>query len=61
MSLNGFLYISSYDEDIDKITKYQRVPLSDISVVELGPLEAPAQSALHIFNKVSILSQIDLF
>jgi hypothetical protein len=47
-----FQFVFSYDEDIDKITKYQRVPLSDIAVVELGPLEAPAQSALQIFNKV---------
>lgn len=46
--------ISSYDDEVDKIVKCQRVSLTDICAVELGQMEiVPPHSALHqFFNKV---------
>lgn len=33
-------YIADYDDQIDKVTNYQRVPLSDIVMIEFGQPES---------------------
>ncbi|XP_075229040.1 phosphatidylinositide phosphatase spermathreecae isoform X2 [Lycorma delicatula] len=45
-------YVAGYDEAIDQVTKYQRVLLSDVTLVELGMAESlPQQSlSLNIFK-----------
>ena len=35
-------YIANYDDDVDKVTRYQRVALFDIESIEFGPLEESA-------------------
>ena len=32
-------YVANYDDDVDKVTRYQRVPFFDIESIEFGPLE----------------------
>uniref|UniRef100_A0A146LP15 Phosphatidylinositide phosphatase SAC2 n=2 Tax=Lygus hesperus TaxID=30085 RepID=A0A146LP15_LYGHE len=44
-------YVADYDDEIDQVTKCQRVLLSDISMVELGPMENQSQNPLQLFNK----------
>uniref|UniRef100_A0A023EYP6 Putative inositol-145-triphosphate 5-phosphatase synaptojanin inp51/inp52/inp53 family n=1 Tax=Triatoma infestans TaxID=30076 RepID=A0A023EYP6_TRIIF len=45
-------YVADYDDEIDKVTKCQRVPLSDITMVELGPVQVShSNNPLQIFNK----------
>ncbi|KAK9501283.1 hypothetical protein O3M35_012024 [Rhynocoris fuscipes] len=45
-------YVADYDDEIDKVTKCQRVPLPDITMVELGPVQVTAfNNPLQIFNK----------
>ncbi|KAL1137682.1 hypothetical protein AAG570_009378 [Ranatra chinensis] len=40
-------YIADYDDEIDKMTKYQCVPLRDITKVELGPMEGKAKQTSY--------------
>ncbi|XP_073970168.1 phosphatidylinositide phosphatase spermathreecae isoform X3 [Rhodnius prolixus] len=45
-------YVADYDDEIDKVTKCQRIPLSDIAMVELGPVQVShSNNPLQIFNK----------
>ena len=32
-------YVAHYDDDVDKVTRYQRVAFFDIEAIEFGPLE----------------------
>ena len=34
-------YIARYDDDVDKVTQYQRVALADIEKIEFGVLDQP--------------------
>ena len=43
-------YIAHYDDEVDKVTNYQRVALEDIELIELGPLD---QSAFNLPFKSS--------
>ncbi|KAF6209113.1 hypothetical protein GE061_014856 [Apolygus lucorum] len=43
-------YVADYDDEIDQVTKCQRVLLSDVSMVELGPMENQT-NPLQLFNK----------
>nr|XP_018902159.1 PREDICTED: phosphatidylinositide phosphatase SAC2 isoform X3 [Bemisia tabaci] len=47
-------YVADYDDQMDKISKYQRVPLEDIVVIETGPLSfgnAVASGPLQLFKQ----------
>lgn len=46
----------SYDEAIDQVTKYQRVLLADVTLIELGMFELVPQHLLsmNIFKVSSI-------
>jgi phosphatidylinositol 4-phosphatase len=34
-------YVARYDDDVDKVTQYQRVALADIEKIEFGVLDQP--------------------
>lgn len=39
-------YVADYDDQIDKVSNYQRVQLSDIIMIEFGQLESGVLSSL---------------
>ena len=43
-------YIAHYDDEVDKVTNYQRVAFEDLELIELGPLD---QSAFNLPFKSS--------
>ena len=34
-------YVARYDDDVDKVTQYQRVALADVEKIEFGNLDQP--------------------
>ena len=51
-------YIAHYDDEVDKVTNYQRVAFEDLELIELGPLD---QSAFNLpFKSSSNRSQFCL-
>ncbi|XP_014254193.1 phosphatidylinositide phosphatase SAC2 isoform X2 [Cimex lectularius] len=45
-------YVADYDDELDQVVKCQRIPLEDITMVELGPADmGMSHSPLQIFNK----------
>ncbi|EEB13673.1 suppressor of actin, putative [Pediculus humanus corporis] len=52
-------YVADYDEQIDRVTKYQKVKLKDVVMIELGPniIQSNNVSSMFKFNKSANIEQ----
>ncbi|KAL0276635.1 UNVERIFIED_CONTAM: hypothetical protein PYX00_004166 [Menopon gallinae] len=57
-SFNKCFLNCRYDEQIDRVTKYQKIDLKNLKMIELGPISAPTQmSSVFKLNKSSMNNQ----
>lgn len=51
--------LCSYDEQVDRVTKYQKVSLKDVTCIELGPniVQPSNVSSMFKFNKAPVVEQ----
>lgn len=42
-------YVARYDDDVDKVTQYQRVALADVEKIEFGALDQPTFQVFILF------------
>ncbi|KAK6633081.1 hypothetical protein RUM43_012824 [Polyplax serrata] len=52
-------YVADYDEQVDRVTKYQKVSLKDVTCIELGPniVQPSNVSSMFKFNKAPVVEQ----
>ena len=46
-------YVAHYDDDVDKVTRYQRVAFFDIEAIEFGPLEESSAFSQLSFRRTA--------
>lgn len=46
-------YVARYDDDVDKVTQYQRVALADIEKIEFGILDQPTFHVSFLYTQHS--------
>ena len=42
-------YVARYDDEVDKVTQYQRVALADIEKIEFGIVDQPTFQVSNLF------------
>ena len=43
-------YVARYDDEVDKVTQYQRVALADIEKIEFGIVDQPTFQVLFLVS-----------
>ena len=44
-------YVARYDDEVDKVTQYQRVALADVEKIEFGIVDQPTFQVFLIFYR----------